>query len=1074
MLNQTLSHYRVLEQIGAGGMGVVYRARDEQLERDVAIKVLPSRVLADEDARKRFRKEALSLARLNHPNIATVHEFGTQGDVDFLVVEYIPGTTLDAKLARGSLTSKEVIDLGVQLARGLAAAHDQGIVHGDLKPSNLRLTPDGRLKILDFGLAQLEPQASELGLTATLTKSQEMTGTLPYMSPEQLRGERTDARSDIWSAGAVLYEMAHGTRPFPQSNQAMLINAILNEPPDAPNKKITGPVLMGAEQIILKCLDKDPGRRYQSSRELAVDLERLSTGTLPVGVPQSTPTNQYFLAGVVACLLAALIIGYFVINRKKHLAPATAPPSHRRSVAVLGFQNLSGKAEDAWLSTALSEMLTTELAQGDQLRTIPGESVAQMKRSLSLPDADSFSQDTLSRIHENLGTDDVVIGSYIPLDAGVIRVDLRLQETKAGEILASVSEKGRASEIDELVSKAGAELRAKLGVSALSDAESASVRAALPSVPEAARLYSEGLKKLRLFDALEARALLERAAALDHNHAPTHSALAEALSILGYDEKAKQEAKRALDLASSFPREERLLIDGRYRSLTKDWSGAMNSYRTLWGFFPDRVDYGLLLARAQTANDQPNDALATIAELRKLSLSKGESALIDLTESSVAAARSDFKMQQSSAEKAAQVGTAIGANLLVAGALRMEGNAWQRMGQPEKSQLSLEHARELYTSAGDRNAAAICLVLSGDNIYNRGQFADARKQFERALPVFREIGDLHHTRSTLERIGNTFYEQGNLHVANDYYQQALKIDLEVGQTSDLASDYGNIANALDGLGDLTGSLKMQEQALAAFEKSGDRRGAAVTLANLGGLMIEIGDPESARKYSEQALTRMREISFTIGEPYPASGLGDASFMQGDVTGARKQYEQALRIAQEAHREDRAAQIQTALAMVALEEKRFADGEALARSAMTTFDKNDTIDNAAWARAVLARNLLAQGNLPEAQVQAEKAISLSQQTPSQPQRFEAILADSRVKAKSGKTSEAKKALEAMLASARKSGYGSYEYEARLALAEIELQSHSAAALPNLSALEKDAKDHGLLRVANHAQALAQGK
>jgi eukaryotic-like serine/threonine-protein kinase len=1074
MLNQTLSHYRVLEQIGAGGMGVVYRARDEQLERDVAIKVLRSRVLADDDARKRFRKEALSLARLNHPNIATVHEFGTQGDIDFLVVEYIPGITLDAKLTRGSLTSKEMIDFSVQLARGLTAAHEQGIVHRDLKPSNLRLTPDGRLKILDFGLAQLEPHASELGLTATLTKSQEMTGTLPYMAPEQLRGERADARSDIWSTGAVLYEMANGKRPFPQSNQAMLINAILNEPPEPPSKKITLPVLMGAEQIILKCLDKDPGRRYQSARELAVDLERLSTGTLPVGVPQSTPTNRYFLAGVVACLLAALIVGYFVINRKKHSAPATASPSHRRSVAVLGFQNLGGKVEDAWLSTALSEMLTTELAQGDQLRTIPGESVAQMKRSLSLPDADSFSQDTLSRIHENLGTDDVVIGSYVPLAAGVIRVDLRLQETKAGEILASVSEKGSASEIDELVSKAGTELRAKLGVSALSDAESASVRAALPSVPEAARLYSEGLKKLRLFDALEARTLLERAAALDPNHAPTHSALAEALSTLGYDEKAKQEAKRALDLASSFPREERLLIDGRYRSLTKDWSGAISSYRTLWGFFPDRVDYGLLLVRAQTSNDQPNEALATIAELRKLSLSKGESALIDLAESSVAAARSDYKLQQSSAERAAQAGVAIGANLLVAGALRMEGNAWQRLGQPEKSLLALEHAQELYTAAGDRNGAAICLMLAGDNIYNQGQFADARKQFERALAVFREIGDLHHTRGTLERIGNTFYDQGNLNVANDFYQQALKIDLETGQTSDLASDYGNIANALDGLGDLIGSRKMQDQALAAFEKTGDRRGAAVTLGNIGGLMIALGDPDNARKYFEQALTRMREISFLSGESYPAAGLGDASFMQGDVAGARKHYEEAFRLAREAHRDDRAAEIQTALAVVAREEKRFADGEALVRSAIVTFDKDNSVENAVWARAVLARIFLAQGKLAEAQIQAEKAITLSQQTPSQSPRFEAILADAQVKAKTGKISEAKKELDAMLVSTRKFGYRFYEYEARLLLAEIELQSDSAAARPHLAALEKDAQDHGLLLIANHAQAAAQGR
>src|SRR5580704_8305345 len=182
MLNQTLSHYRVLERIGAGGMGVVYRAHDEQLDRDVAVKVLSSGLLADDAARKRFRKEALSLARLNHPNIATVHEFGTQDGTDFLVTEYIPGTTLDSKLARGALSTKEVIDLGGQLMHGLTAAHEQGIVHRDLKLGNLRLTADGRLKILDFGLAQLTPQASEQGLTVTLTKSQELTGTLPYMA----------------------------------------------------------------------------------------------------------------------------------------------------------------------------------------------------------------------------------------------------------------------------------------------------------------------------------------------------------------------------------------------------------------------------------------------------------------------------------------------------------------------------------------------------------------------------------------------------------------------------------------------------------------------------------------------------------------------------------------------------------------------------------------------------------------------------------------------------------------------------------------------------------------------------
>jgi tetratricopeptide (TPR) repeat protein len=450
-------------------------------------------------------------------------------------------------------------------------------------------------------------------------------------------------------------------------------------------------------------------------------------------------------------LLAVTIAGYFVVHRTKRPRAAGAVGGHRRSIAVLGFKNLAGKAEEAWLSTALSEMLTTELGQGDQLRTISGESVALMKASLSLPEADSFSQETLTRIRENLGTDDVVVGSYVPLSSGVIRFDLRLQDTGAGETLASVSEKGSASQIDELVSKAGAELRAKLGATGLSDAESANVRATLPGNPEAARLYSEGLEKLRLFDALAARMLLERAAALDPRHAPTHSALAEAWAALGYDEKAKEQGKLALDLSSAFSREERLLIDGRrYHELTKDWEAATGSYRTLWEFFPDRVDYGLFFVRAQIKAAHASDAVATIAELRKLQSSEGETARIDLGEASVATVLSDFKLQQSAAEKAVQEGTAIGANLLVAEALRVEGDAWQRMGQPEKSEPLIAQAKDLYTAAGNHVGVASCLLLSGDRFYDKGDFDGARKQFEEGLAVFRETGDQRRTRDTLE------------------------------------------------------------------------------------------------------------------------------------------------------------------------------------------------------------------------------------------------------------------------------------------------------------------------------------
>ncbi len=625
MIGQTLSHYRIIEKIGVGGMGIVYRAHDEQLDRDVAIKVLPRGSLANETARKRFRTEALSLARLNHPNIATVHEFGTEDGVDFLVTEYIAGLTLDAKLAAGALPPADVFRLGLQLAQGLAAAHQQGIVHRDLKPGNLRLTTDGRLKILDFGLAQFMPQPSEHGLTVTLTQSQEVTGTLPYMAPEQLRGEAADARSDVWSAGAVLHEMATGRRPFVQTNSALLINAILNQSPE-PASGINPAVPPLLEEVIRKSLSKDPSQRYQTAGELAVGLELpSSTGTGSVFPAPPRRTGRYLAGALVLAVLAVAIGAYFLIPRKHGASSVSPTTSRRRSVAVLGFRNLSGSPEKSWLSTALSEMMTTELSQGDQLRTIPGESVAQMKVSMALPIPTASAR----QLSPAFGT------IWAAMTWWSDRIS-RWAMARCGSICACRTpspakrwppfRKRKQSEIDTLVSKAGAELRAKLGVAALSNEQSAVVRTSLPSNPEAARLYSEGLQKLRLFDALAARDLLQKAVALDTGHAPAHSALAQAWATLGYDDKAKDQAKRALELSSKSSREERLLIEARSHEILAEQAAAVENYRALWQFFPDRVDYGLFLVRALINAGRGTEAKPTLAEVRKLSVSEADAA----------------------------------------------------------------------------------------------------------------------------------------------------------------------------------------------------------------------------------------------------------------------------------------------------------------------------------------------------------------------------------------------------------------------------------------------------------------
>jgi len=1069
MIGERLSHYRIVEQIGAGGMGVVYRAHDEQLDRDVAIKLLPRGSLGDDSRRKQFRKEALSLARLNHPNIATIHEFGTQDGTDFLVIEFIAGVTLDAKLAAGPLSPSEVVRLGVQMAAGLEAAHRQGIVHRDLKPGNLRLTTDGRLKILDFGLAQLMPHASELGMTATMTASQETSGTLPYMSPEQLSGEVSDARSDIWAAGAVLYEMATGKRPFPQTVPALLINSILNQAPEPPRK--LNPVVPAAlEAVILRALARERLQRYQSAAELGADLERPAelANASRVVASHSGRRVRILLASVIF-LLILLAAGYFVLYRARRIASSSGV-SRRRSVAVLGFKNLSGNPEKSWLSTALSEMLTTELGEGNQLRTIPGESVARMKASLALPDADSFSQQTLRRIRQNLGSDDVVLGSYIPLGNGMLRLDVRLQDAAAGVTLATVSEKGSESEIDGLVTEAGAELRATLGVGVLSNAQSELVRASLPSNPEAARLYSQGLQKLRLFDALAARDDLEKAAVLAPDHAPTHSALAEAWSVLGYDAKAKEQAKQAVALSAKFSPEEQLLIEGRAHELSSEMPQAVESYRSLFRSFPDNVDYGLFLVRAQLAAGRANEAEATLSDLRKLSVSEADSARINLADGNIAATQGDFKRAQALGDAAATAGRAVGANLLVAQALQMEAFAFERMGQSQNAASMSKQARDLYVAAGDHRGAARCVLMVGDMLYDQGDYAGAKKQFDAALADFKETGARKSIRATLERIGNVFYSQGQLRESKKYYEQILGFDQEVNDPFGLASDYGNLANALDSLGDLAGALKMQQQALTAFNQVGNRRGVADTLNNLGNVLVETGDLEGAKKSFQQALSMTQEMSYRRGQPPPMAGIGDSLFAQGDLAGARKQYEQALALAKELGDEDVTAQVNVSLAAVALAEKRFMDGAALAQQGAAGYEKAGSWGSGAWGEAMLARNLLGAGKTAEAQSAAAKAIQLSQQSGAQTPRYEAALADARVRVKTGKVAEARKELETVLSSAHKLEYRLYEYQARLALAEIEMIYGSGSGRDDLNALEKDAAAHGALLVAKEAHEL----
>ena len=404
MIGKQLGRYQIIEMIGQGGMGSVFRAQDERLDRNVAIKVLPPGTVADETARKRFRQEALALSKLNHPHIATIFDFDTQDDMDFLVMEYVAGQSLEAILKEGPLPESEVIQVAKQVLEALEEAHENGVIHRDLKPGNIVMTVKGKAKVLDFGLAKLLSKTSEtMGPAANLTQTGHTVGTVPYMAPEQLQGADADTRSDIYSVGVVLYEMATGRRPFLERQMHSLIQAILNKKPPAP-RSVNPKMSPALEETILKALEKNPSKRYQTASDFLRGLTQTES-TLPVGKVDSAQSAGLGWKGITSIVVFLFLVAFwFVLNtdalRKKLI------PQHGaldiQSLAVLPLKNLSGDPDQEYFTDGVTERLISELAQIGDLRVISLTSVMKYKNS----------DLSLSAIAEELNVEAVIEGSF--------------------------------------------------------------------------------------------------------------------------------------------------------------------------------------------------------------------------------------------------------------------------------------------------------------------------------------------------------------------------------------------------------------------------------------------------------------------------------------------------------------------------------------------------------------------------------------------------------------------------------------------------------------------------------------
>jgi serine/threonine-protein kinase len=512
MVGTRLSHFEVLERVGAGGMGVVYRARDQRLPREVAIKMLPSGALADPDVRARFVLEAQTLARLSHPGIATLFEFDRAGDHDFLVMEFVTGETLEHRLSHGPLDEDTIGELAAQIAEALAAAHEQQVVHRDLKPGNVMVTPRGQVKVLDFGVARFTGPAPDDDASVRTSGVTAVVGTLAYMAPEQMRGAAVDARADLYALGVVLYRMATGRLPFSGAGALALAGQVLHDAPPPP-RTLRPDLSLQLSGLILRCLEKDPARRPASAAALAADLRRLRAPA-PGGAAEGSA--------------------------------AARPPL--RSLVVLPLENLSGDPGQEYFADGMTDTLITNLARIGALRVISRTSAMHYKGT----------RRQLPEIARELGVEAVVEGTVMR-SGDKVRITAQLVDAVADRTLWGFSVEREVRDVLELQGEVARTVAEEIRV-LLTPEESARLRAPRTVDPEALELCLRGRflwnrrapadmeRSIELF-----RAALEKAP----DYAAAWSGLADAWSILGafrvhapaeMFEKARAAAEKALEL----------------------------------------------------------------------------------------------------------------------------------------------------------------------------------------------------------------------------------------------------------------------------------------------------------------------------------------------------------------------------------------------------------------------------------------------------------------------------------------------------------------------------------------------